>query len=273
MNALERWLSAFEREGTPAHALAACLLFILIGSIADRMNALLFSRAMTRALATSAGEVITRLVLIRRLVRAALWALVGALCAAQFDTLRTLGATLLASAGVVGVVMGVAARSTFANLIAGMQIAFTQPVRVGDQVTIRDETGDVEDITLTYTFIRTGDGRRLAIPNDVLSNEIIKNHSLRDPRILAVAQFSVGYGADLDQVRALLLEAASACPAWDKKEPPSCGVSELTDQGYRLKAAAWASNPKLASELATQLRERGLQALQKAQVAFPQARP
>ena len=109
--------------------------------------------------------------------RAGLWIVAVGGAAAQFEHLRALGATLLASAGVVGVVMGIAARSTLGNVVAGAQIAFTQPIRVGDVVTLRDETGEVEDITLAYTFIRTLDNRRLAVPNEVLNGKILRNYN------------------------------------------------------------------------------------------------
>jgi small-conductance mechanosensitive channel len=205
------------------------------------------------------------------------WTLAAALAANQFDTLRSLGTTLLASAGVLSLVVGMAARSTFANLVAGVQLAFTQPIRVGDMVTLRDETGEVEDITLTYTFIRTGDGRRLAFPNEVLSNEVIKNFTLRSMRSQANAVFFVGYGAELPALRKLLVDAAKACPAWEGaaeplSPPPELGLDGLTETAMRIKLTAWSVTPQLAAVLSGQLREAGLVALQKAKVPLPQSR-
>ena len=266
----------WEHLGAPEHLLAQelalCLLVLAATLAADRLLRVAFRRALVRANQGHHEDISTRLVLTQRLARAALWLVAFGTAAAQFEHLRALGTTLLASAGVVGVVVGVAARSTLGNVIAGAQIAFTQPIRVGDIVTLRDETGEIEDLTLAYTFIRTGDNRRLAVPNEVLSNEIIKNYSLRDARTLVSARLYVGYGADLDRVRALLLEAAQACPAWSPKSPPSMEVDELTDTGIRVKLYGWADSPQRACELAPQLREAGVRALQKAGIELPAGR-
>ena len=267
-----KWLETIERmedQHIPARGLVVSVAIVFAVLVIDRLVQLGFSRVIRGQQAVHHDDAATRLWLTRRLSRAMLWLLALATVASQFNTLRTLGTTLLASAGVVGVVVGVAARSTFANIVAGVQIAFTQPIRVGDVVGIRDEVGEVEDISLTYTFIKTGDNRRLAIPNDVLSNEIIKNFSLRDPASLASAQLSVAYSARLDEVRALLTEAVKSCPAWDPERPPAIAVAELTDTAVRLKIFAWAKTPWLAFDLNGQLREAGLRALQAAQVPLP----
>ncbi|MBS2027420.1 MAG: mechanosensitive ion channel [Deltaproteobacteria bacterium] len=263
------WLDQLEAQHVPVHALGVALLLFLFAGLVDFLLQLGFSRTMLRSAASQHPDVTTRLALTRRLTRASLWLLTLSLVASQFETLRTLGTTLLASAGVVGVIVGVAARSTFANVIAGMQIAFTQPIRVGDVVNIRNETGEVEDITLSYTFIKTGDNRRLAIPNDVLSNEVIRNYSLRDPSSLASAQFSVGYHADLAQVKELLLAAARTCAALDASKNVSFGVAELTDAAVHVKLFAWAKTPMDGFDLAGQLLEAGLRALQQAKVPLP----
>lgn len=267
-----KWLETLDRledQHIPARGLAVAVAIILAVFIVDRLVQLAFARVIRRQQAVHHDDIATRLWLTRRLARAMLWLLALATVASQFNTLRTLGTTLLASAGVVGVIVGVAARSTFANIVAGVQIAFTQPIRVGDVVGIRDETGEVEDISLTYTFIKTGDNRRLAIPNDVLSNEIIKNFSLRDPASLSSAQLSVAYSARLDEVKALLIAAAKTCPAWDRTREPAVAVAELTDSAVRLKIFAWAPTPALSFDLSGQLREAGLRALQAAQVPLP----
>lgn len=267
-----KWLDTLDRledQNIPARGFVVAVAIVLAVALIDRLVQLGFARVIRQQQAVHHDEATTRLWLTRRLSRAMLWLLAVALVASQFNTLRTLGTTLLASAGVVGVIVGVAARSTFANLVAGVQIAFTQPIRVGDVVAIRDETGEVEDISLTYTFIKTGDNRRLAIPNDVLSNEVIKNFSLRDPESLSSAQFSVAYSAPFEEVKALLLAAARECPARDETREPSLAVAELTDSAVRLKVFAWARSPWLSFDLSGQLREAGLRALQAAKVPLP----
>lgn len=266
------WLVELENtEHVPVRGIVVSVLLLVIAGAIDRLVAYAFQRSIKRAQATHHEDIATRLWLSRRLARVSVWLIALSLVASEFDTLRTLGTTLLASAGVVGVIVGVAARSTFANLVAGVQIAFTQPIRVGDVVTIRDETGEVEDITLTYTFIKTGDNRRVAIPNDVLSSEVIRNFSLRDPSCLAWAQVSVGYGANVDRVRELLVAAATAMPNRDTKKPPSVAVTELTDTAVRLRVYVWTLTPQQALDLPGALREAAFVALQKANVPLPPA--
>jgi len=263
------WLTHLESHDIPARAIGVGVVLFLAAGLVDFLLQMGFARTLRGVQTSQHPDVATRLALIRRLTRVSLWLLTLSLVASNFETLRTLGTTLLASAGVAGVIVGMAARSTFANVIAGMQIAFTQPIRVGDVVNIRSETGEVEDITLTYTFIKTGDNRRLAIPNDVLSSEVIRNYSLRDPSSLASAQFSVAYAADLSQVKELLLNAAKTCAALDASKNVSFGVSELTDAAVHVKLYAWAKTPMAGFDLAGQLLETGVRALQQAKVPLP----
>ena len=83
----------------------------------------------------------------------------------------------------LGLVVGFAARQTLANAIAGILLAITQPIRIGDLVTFEEETGEVEDVRLTYTYIRLDDGRRLIVPNERLAQSSIENHTVVDPRV------------------------------------------------------------------------------------------
>ena len=83
----------------------------------------------------------------------------------------------------LGLVVGFAARQTLANGIAGILLAITQPIRIGDLVTFEDQTGEVEDVQLTYTYIRLDDGRRLIVPNERLAQSSVENHTIVDPRV------------------------------------------------------------------------------------------
>ena len=90
----------------------------------------------------------------------------AALALSQFAKFERLATGILASSAVLGLVVGFAARQTLANLVAGILIAITQPIRIGDTVTIEDETGRVDDLTLSYTYIDPGDGRLVVVPNE-----------------------------------------------------------------------------------------------------------
>jgi small-conductance mechanosensitive channel len=111
---------------------------------------------------------------------------------------RAVAGGLLASTAVLGVIIGLASQQTLGNFIAGLLIATTQPVRIGDRVTYADESGVVEEIGLTYTFIRTADERRLVVPNNKLASDTIVNASIRSHETFAEVSVPVPLSADLD---------------------------------------------------------------------------
>src|SRR5262245_38459570 len=121
---------------------------------------------------------------------------------------RSVAAAILASSAVLGLVVGFAAQRTIGNFIAGLLIAFTQPIRLGDVVEIAGARGVVEEIGLTYTWVRTPDNDQLVIPNEKLVSETLRNSTIRSPRVRAEVTVHVPLTADL---RALLsaLEADS----------------------------------------------------------------
>ena len=124
----------------------------------------------------------TRLRFLRRVIEAAIIIVALALAIGQFTSLDRLASTVLASSAIAAAVVGFAARQMLANAIAGMVLAVTQPLRIGDLVTFEDETGTVEDVTLTYTWLRTGADARLIIPNERLAAGMLRNDSIRSTR-------------------------------------------------------------------------------------------
>jgi small-conductance mechanosensitive channel len=111
---------------------------------------------------------------------------------------RAVAGGLLASTAVLGVIIGLASQQTLGNFIAGLLIATTQPVRIGDRVSYADESGVVEEIGLTYTFIRTADQRRLVVPNNKLASDTIVNASIRSLETFAEVSVPVPLSADLE---------------------------------------------------------------------------
>jgi small conductance mechanosensitive channel len=111
---------------------------------------------------------------------------------------RAVAGGLLASTAILGVIIGLASQQTLGNFIAGLLIATTQPVRIGDRVTYADESGVVEEIGLTYTFIRTADERRLVVPNNKLASDTIVNASIRSRETFAEVSVPVPLSADLE---------------------------------------------------------------------------
>ena len=122
---------------------------------------------------------------------------------------------ILASSAVLGLVVGFAARQTLANAIAGILLAITQPIRIGDLVTFEDETGEVEDVRLTYTYIRLDDGRRLIVPNERLAAELDREPHDRRPARAGGGVGLAAAGRRLDRALELIADedARSTCPS------------------------------------------------------------
>jgi small-conductance mechanosensitive channel len=142
-----------------------------------------------------------------------------------------------------------------ANLFAGIVIAFAQPIRLGDSVTIDNEYGTVEAIGLFYTSIRIWDNRRLVIPNKLLADRTIRNYTVVDPRMPALVPLRLQYGADVEAVRRLLLDEARAHPLLLSEPAPSVQVIEADNLGVTVRLMAWAASQAEAWTLATEVRE------------------
>jgi small-conductance mechanosensitive channel len=122
----------------------------------------------------------TRLRLLRRLVFAVILVVLAMIALSQFTDLHRLATGILASTAVIGLIIGFAAQHTIGNLVAGVQIGVSQPFRIGDQISFEETNGRVTDITLSYTYVDPGDGSSVVIPNQMLLEGIVHNHSTGD---------------------------------------------------------------------------------------------
>jgi small conductance mechanosensitive channel len=160
------------------------------------------ARLIDRRIARSdlAPESITRYRVVRRSVTTAI-VFVGLLSALLvIPQVRAVAGGLLASSAVVGIVVGFASQRTLGNFVAGLLIAFTQPVRLGDEVVIEGTPGVVEEIGLIYTFVRTENGDRLVIPNEKLASDTIRNSTIRSREKVAEISVQVPLGSDVGAV-------------------------------------------------------------------------
>jgi len=148
----------------------------------------------------------TRLRFIRRVVEASIAVVGVAVAISQFAALDRLATSILASSALAAAVIGFAARQTLANAVAGVLLFITQPVRIGDLVTVEDVTGTVEDVRLTYTWLRAGDDTRLIVPNERLAAVIIRNDSIVTPRVVAEVSLWLPAHVDAEHAWALLAE-------------------------------------------------------------------
>jgi small-conductance mechanosensitive channel len=218
-------------------------------------------RGRTRRLAETLGGAElssvfdTRLRFLRRVIEAAIIVVALALAIGQFTSLDRLASTVLASSAIAAAVVGFAARQMLANAIAGVVLAVTQPLRIGDLVTFEGETGTVEDVTLTYTWLRTGADARLIIPNERLAAGMLRNDSIRSPVIALEA--SVWLAPDVDETAALAAVEAL-------EDYRSARIAEVTDTGIRLQVAGPPVAPQERIEREGQLRAAALRALREA---------
>jgi small-conductance mechanosensitive channel len=122
----------------------------------------------------------TRLRVLRRLIVVVAFLVVAAIVLSQFTELKRLATGILASTAVIGLIIGFAAQHTIANMVAGVQLAITQPIKIGDRISFEEVSGRVTDLTLSYTYVDPGDGSAVVIPNQMLVDGIVHNHSTDD---------------------------------------------------------------------------------------------
>lgn len=135
---------------------------------------------MTPAVSQVSRSTKTRLRVLRRLIIVVVLLVVAAIVLSQFTELRRLAAGILASTAVIGLVIGFAAQHTIGNMVAGVQLAVAQPIKIGDRISFEEVEGRVTDLTLSYTYVDPGDGSSVVIPNQMLVDGIVHNHSTED---------------------------------------------------------------------------------------------
>ncbi|MDE0854538.1 MAG: mechanosensitive ion channel, partial [Nevskia sp.] len=171
-----------------------------------------------------------------------------------FPTVRHLGTSLLASAGVVGLVVGLAAKSVLGNLLAGLQLALTQPIRFDDVLVVQGEWGRVEEITGTYVVLRLWDERRLVVPLQWFIENPFANWTRTTSRIIGSVFWWVDYGAPLEPLRAELKRICEAAPEWDGR---LCllQVTDTSDKSMQLRALVTSLNSDRNWDLRCKVRE------------------
>jgi small-conductance mechanosensitive channel len=200
----------------------------------------------------------TRYRVLRRSIFAAI-VFIGVLSALLvIPQVRAVATGILASGAVIAVVLGFAAQRTIGNFIAGILIAFSQPIRLGDEVDVEGGRGIVEEIGVTYTWVRLPDNDRLVIPNERIASDTIRNSSIRGRRKLAQVTVQVPLDRDLDAVSGLLREAA-------EDEKADVSVTGLEDKA-QLMVSVWAEDEPSAERLESELRLRAHRRLREAGV-------
>lgn len=177
------------------------------------------------------------------------------------QTDRVVGA-MLASGAVIALFVGIAFNTPLSNLGAGILVAFAQPLRLGDRVTVLGETGFVEQMSLLYTTLVTDDGRRIFIPNSQVTNTTIVNRTIHDPRRAVAASFPIGLGSSVTSARDAVTEALASLPGL-LPDPPLVVVGDIQGGAVSLEVTAYAALDANVAQLGSDLREKVLVALGK----------
>ena len=173
----------------------------------------------------------------------------------EFTNIDGLGKTLLTSAGIAGAVIGIAAQPILGNIIAGMQVALTQPVRIGDTVMMEGEWSTIEDLGYTYAVLKTWDERRLIVPMRHFITEIVENWSHTESHQTSVIYLYVDYGADIDAIRQKYIELVKKNELWDSKIEPELYTVSVSESSIKLRCSQASDGPLNAWTLECEVRE------------------
>ena len=170
---------------------------------------------------------------------------------------RQWGVSLLASAGVVGIIAGLALQPLLTNMIAGIQIATAQPIRLNDAVIVEGESGVIEEITSTYVVVKLWDWRRLVLPLTYFITKPFQNWTRDTSRLIGSAMIYVDYEAPIERLRMELERICHASPHWDG-DVVNLQVTDITDRVVQVRCLASARSAPVASDLKAEIRERML---------------
>jgi small-conductance mechanosensitive channel len=189
-----------------------------------------------------------------------------------FETVRQYGVSLFASAGVVGIIVGLAARPVLSNFIAGIQIAMTQPIRLEDAIIVENEFGWVEDIAAAYVVVRLWDRRRMIVPLTYFIEKPFQNWSRQSTDLIGTVLFYVDYAASVGRIRDKLNEIVAQSPLWDR-QVVVLQVNDIRETTVQLRVLVSAKNADSLNRLQAEVREQLIDFLQKEHPeALPRAR-
>lgn len=216
-----------------------------------------------------ARAVRTRMGILRRVLTIGIVVLALSALMLQYQGLRSFGTGLLASAGVLSLVIGIAAQRPLSNLLAGIQIAWTQPIRVHDAVFLEDEWGWIEEITLTYVVVQLWDHRRLVLPIGYFLEHPFQNWTRRSASLIGSVFLYADYSVPVEAVRAEALRICEGSDLWDGR---TCvvQVTELSERSAQVRILVSARNAARTFDLRCEVREGLMKFLQQ---HHPQALP
>ncbi|MCX4582812.1 mechanosensitive ion channel family protein [Streptomyces sp. NBC_01481] len=240
-----RWQLIEDHEAGIGHVLSLVLIGAGAWLVTRIVSAVVESTYARYATSTRdparVRRVRTQVTLIMRIITAIVAVVAFAAMLLTFPGMEKLGASMLASAGIIGIVAGVAAQSTLGNLFAGFQIAFGDMVRIGDTVVVDGEWGVVEEVTLTFLAVRTWDERRITMPVSYFTGKPFENWSRGGAQMTGTVFFHLDHSAPVGLMREKLQEILDDCAAWDGRDS-SLAVTDTTPTTIQVRAVVTAKD-------------------------------
>jgi small-conductance mechanosensitive channel len=249
--------------------LTACFIWLLVRAVAAGEQAILRGNPMEVADNLEARRIQTQTRVLSRVLMGAIILVGAAMVLLTFPMVRQIGTALLASAGIIGLVAGIAAKPVFGNLIAGLQIALTQPIRLDDVVIVEGEWGRVEEIGSSYVVVRIWDERRMVVPLTWFIENPFQNWTRRSADLLGTAFLWLDYRAPIVAIRAELERICKGEALWDGRVCVT-QVTETSEHTLQVRLLVSARNSGDAFDLRCIVRERMLDFLAR---DHPQALP
>ncbi len=249
--------------------LTACFIWLLVRAVAAGEQAILRDHPMEVADNLAARRIQTQTRVLSRVLMGAIILVGASMVLLTFPMVRQIGTALLASAGIIGLVAGIAAKPVFGNLIAGLQIALTQPIRLDDVVIVEGEWGRVEEIGSSYVVVRIWDERRMVVPLTWFIESPFQNWTRRSADLLGTAFLWLDYRAPIAAIRSELERICKGEALWDGRVCVT-QVTETTDHTLQVRLLVSARNSGDAFDLRCIVRERMLDFLAR---EHPQALP
>lgn len=246
----------------PLGLLRQWLLVVLIVTLAwflarklHTVEEFLFDRFLTEPQNPRARRARTQIQVVRRLTSVMIVLIAAGAILSLFEPVRKVGLSLLASAGIAGLVLSLSIQPILAGAVAGTQLAFADSLRLDDVVVVEGEWGRIEELLLTHVVIRMWDGRRLVLPNTYFTNRPYQNWTRYETRVLGTVELPLDCSVDLDTLRPVARRLVEASALWDRKEW-QLQMVDLMPQGVALiRITASAADGPSAWDLRCEIRE------------------
>ena len=247
--------------------LSLCSVLIRLTNVAQDMLFIRYDINLSNNL--RARKVRTQIIYVKKVAIVVLVTLCASLILLSFPGVRKFGTTILAGAGVAGIIIGFALQKSLVNLFAGIQIAFTQPIKIDDAVVVEKEWGWIEEINLTYVVVRIWDLRRLVLPITYFTENAFQNWTRNNAQILGSVFLYLDYSMPLDPLRKHFEKVLSETKLWDQ-QTQVLQVTDTDDKTMTIRMLMTAQNSPTAWDLRCHVREKMIEFIQQ---NYPQSLP